>query len=127
MFGSGIVIGVKEDWQSPGRFRVLVDGKPLETTFGEADEKWHWQSGGSFEVVDSGKITISLHDLSGFDGRCDAIYLTKETTPNLPGDDLKELSDWKDLLSGRAKEKVEELSFDLVVVGGGMSGCGVPH
>ena len=42
----------------------------------------------------------------------------------MPGDDLKELSDWKDELSGRAEEKVEELSFDLVVVGGGMSGCG---
>ena len=42
----------------------------------------------------------------------------------MPGDSLKELSDWKDELSGRAEEKVEELSFDLVVVGGGMSGCG---
>ena len=42
----------------------------------------------------------------------------------MPEDDLKELSDWKDMLAGRSKEKVEELSFDLVVVGGGMSGCG---
>ena len=39
----------------------------------------------------------------------------------MPEDDLKELSDWKDILAGRSKEKVEELSFDLVVVGGGMS------
>ena len=42
----------------------------------------------------------------------------------MPSDDLLELSDWKDELSGRADEKIDELSFDLVVVGGGMSGCG---
>ena len=69
---------------------------------------------------------ISLRDLTGFDGRCDAIFFTQESNPSLPGDSLKELSDWKDELSGRAEEKVEELSFDLVVVGGGMFGCVPP-
>ena len=63
-----------------------------------------------------------LFGLTGFDGRCDAIYFTQESDPQLPGDDLKELSDWKDEVSGRSKEKVEELSFDLVIVGGGISG-----
>ena len=114
----------KGDWQSPGRFQVLVEGKPLSVTFGEGNEKWHWESGGSIEISKAGKTKISLRDLTGFDGRCDAIFFTQESNPSLPGDDLKELSDWKDELSGRAKEKVEELSFDLVVVGGGMSGCG---
>ncbi|HAD21583.1 MAG TPA: hypothetical protein DCF87_05665 [Opitutae bacterium] len=114
----------KGDWQSPGRFQVLVEGKPLQVTFGEGKESWHWQSGGSVEIAKAGKTKISLRDLTGFDGRCDAIYFTQESNPSLPGDDLKELSDWKDLLSGRANEKVEELSFDLVIVGGGMSGCG---
>ena len=114
----------KGDWQSPGRFQVLVEGKPLSVNFGEAEESWHWQSGGSVEIDKAGKTKISLRDLTGFDGRCDAIYFTQESNPSLPGDDLKELSDWKDELSGRANEKVEELSFDLVIVGGGMSGCG---
>ena len=114
----------KGDWQSPGRFQVLVEGKPLSVTFGEGRESWHWESGGSIEISKAGKTKISLRDLTGFDGRCDAIFFTQESNPSLPGDDLKELSDWKDLLSGRAEEKVEELSFDLVVVGGGMSGCG---
>jgi len=34
------------DWQSPGRFKVHVDGRPLEPVFGAENEKWHWQSGG---------------------------------------------------------------------------------
>jgi len=114
----------KGDWQSPGRFQVLVEGKPLSVTFGEGRESWHWESGGSIEISKAGKTRISLRDLTGFDGRCDAIFFTQESNPSLPGDDLKELSDWKDELSGRANEKVEELSFDLVIVGGGMSGCG---
>ena len=114
----------KGEWQSPGRFQVLVEGKPLQITFGEAEETWHWQSGGSVEIAKAGKTKISLRDLTGFDGRCDAIFFTQESNPSLPEDDLKELSDWKDVLAGRSKEKVEELTFDLVVVGGGMSGCG---
>jgi hypothetical protein len=114
----------KGEWQSPGRFQVLVEGKPLQITFGEAEESWHWQSGGSVEIAKAGKTKISLRDLTGFDGRCDAIFFTQESNPTLPEDDLKELSDWKDVLAGRSKEKVEELTFDLVVVGGGMSGCG---
>ena len=114
----------KGDWQSPGRFQVLVEGKPLEVTMGEGEESWHWQSAGSVEVAKAGKTKVSLRDLTGFDGRCDAIFFTQESDPSLPSDDLKELSDWKDELSGRAAEKIDELSFDLVIVGGGMSGCG---
>ena len=114
----------KGDWQSPGRFQVLVDGKPLEVIMGEGEESWHWQSAGSVEVAKAGKTKVSLRDLTGFDGRCDAIFFTQESDPSLPSDDLKELSDWKDELSGRAAEKIDELSFDLVIVGGGMSGCG---
>ena len=114
----------KGDWQSPGRFQVLVEGKPLKVTMGEGEESWHWQSAGSVEVAKAGKIKVSLRDLTGFDGRCDAIFFTQESNPSLPSDNLKELSDWKDELSGRAEEKIVELSFDLVIVGGGMSGCG---
>ncbi|MEO0447469.1 MAG: FAD-dependent oxidoreductase, partial [Verrucomicrobiota bacterium] len=42
----------------------------------------------------------------------------------LPNKDLKELSDWKDQLSGRASTAIQEFDYDLVIVGGGMSGCG---
>ena len=35
---------------APGRFQVLVDGVPLETTFGTEGDPWHWQDGGSVAV-----------------------------------------------------------------------------
>ena len=111
------------DWQSPGRFRVLVDGAPLEPEFGSADYRWHWQPGGTIRIDSSGSKTIELQDLTGFDGRCDAIYFAPEANPQLPSDDLLELSEWKDRLSGRDKLEIEEQEVDLVVVGGGMSGC----
>ena len=114
----------KGDWESPGRFQVWVDGKPVKETFGQTDESWHWQKGGSIDIKKAGDIKVALKDLTGFDGRCDALYFTQEANPVLPSKDLKELSDWKDEVMGRAKEKIEEFSFDVVIVGGGMSGCG---
>lgn len=114
----------KGDWKSPGQFKVLVDGKPLETVFGQGSEEWSWESGGTVTIDKPGSVELALEDLTGFEGRCDAIYLTQETNPVLPNNDLAELSDWKDQISGRAKLNIEESAFDVVIVGGGMSGCG---
>lgn len=111
------------DWQAPGRFKVLVDGKPLKPQFGTEDAKWHWQKGGTVEVASPGEIKVELQDLTGFDGRCDALFFSKESSPVLPNDDLVELAAWKDRLSGRVDNEIEEQKFDLVIVGGGISGC----
>lgn len=113
----------KGDWKSPGRFNVQVNGKTLKPVFGQAKEEWHWQNGGSVKLA-KGKANIALEDLTGFDGRCDAIFLTKEAKPTLPNKNLKQLASWKDQQTGRAKLNVEVKDFDLVIVGGGMSGCG---
>lgn len=112
------------DWESPGRFKVSIGGKELEREFGISDEKWNWQRGGTVEIESAGDIEIELSDLTGFDGRCDAIFLSKDKSPSLPNDDLVELTAWKDNISGRAEQKVQEQEFDLVIVGGGISGCG---
>ena len=112
------------DWQAPGRFKVLVDGVPLKPEFGAQGERWHWQSGGATEVSSSGEIQVELKDLTGFDGRCDAIFFSKEASPVLPNDDLVELAAWKDRLGGRAGKEIEEQRFDVVIVGGGIAGCG---
>lgn len=114
----------KGEWESPGRFEVLIDGEPLETTFGAANEEWHWQGGGSVEIEEAGEVEIALRDLTGFDGRCDAIFLSREEAPTFAGDDLKELTDWKNQLTGLAGEEIKNHEYDVVVVGGGMSGCG---
>jgi len=112
------------DWRAPGRFKVLVDGAPLKPEFGAEGEKWHWQKGGAVEISSPAEIQVELQDLTGFDGRCDAIYFSKETSPILPNDDLVELAAWKDRLGGRAGREIEEQKFDVVIVGGGIAGCG---
>lgn len=111
------------NWQAPGRFKVHVNGERLASDFGTEDKHWHWQKGGAVDIKAAGEVTVELEDLTGFDGRCDAIYFSKEAAPTLPGDDLMQLTAWKDRLSGRAEEEIEEQEFDLVVVGGGISGC----
>ncbi|MGK0188444.1 MAG: hypothetical protein ACI9R3_004255 [Verrucomicrobiales bacterium] len=112
------------DWDSPGRFKVHVNGAALKPTFGAENAMWHWQAGGQVEIAASGEVDVALEDLTGFDGRCDSIYFTQEAAPKLPESDLVDLAYWKDLLAGRADLKVEEKGYDVVVVGGGMSGCG---
>jgi hypothetical protein len=109
------------DWQAPGRFQVKINNTTLATEFG-TEPGWTWQNGGSLELP-AGKTEIALHDLTGFDGRCDAIYFSKEPTPNLPTA-AADLPGWKDSLSGRSQKTVAAEDFDVVIVGGGMAGCG---
>ena len=52
---------------APGRFDLIVDGVPVETTFGTAGDAWHWQDGGIIELEASAEIR--LRDLTGFDTR----------------------------------------------------------
>ncbi|MCM2371251.1 FAD-dependent oxidoreductase [Aporhodopirellula aestuarii] len=111
-------------WKSPGRFRITINNETLTPEFGTADTHWHWQQGGSVEIHDPANVQIQLSDLTGFDGRCDAMFFSKSSTPSLPTDDAGEVMRWKDQTSGRSSWKVEEKKFDLVIVGGGISGCG---
>ncbi len=110
-------------WEAPGQFRVHVNGAALKPVFGAENESWHWQNGGTVTVPKAGRVKIALEDLTGFDGRCDAIYLTQVKAPELPNEDRVALTAWKDHLAGRADLTVQEQAFDVVIVGGGMSGC----
>ena len=104
---------------TPGKFQLLVDGKPLKTTFGTEGDQWHWQSGG--EVTVNQKAKLALHDLTGFEGRCDAIIFSNDedwTPPNEP----EELAQFRRRALGLAAVPTETKTFDLVVVGGGMAG-----
>ena len=104
---------------TPGIFQVLIDGKADAETFGTGETPdWSWQKGGTFELTE-GKHEIALHDLTGFDGRCDAIILTK--ADEAPGDSLEDYRALRKAFFGH--ERVEEKGhFDFVVVGAGISG-----
>ncbi len=106
---------------APGRFQVLVDGKPVDLTFGAEGAEWHWQSGGPVNLP-AGKVTLALHDLTGFDGRCDAVLLTTDGDFQPPNQDPA-MTQWRRKLLNLPDEPDDAGRFDLVVVGGGMAGC----
>ena len=98
---------------------VLVDGEPLQVTFGTEGEPWHWQDGGVVELAT--RATVSLHDLTGFEGRCDAVLLHPDLDVEPPhgGASLEALrAEWL----GLPEEPEAGGRFDLVVVGGGTAG-----
>ncbi|MDB6025293.1 MAG: xly 5 [Verrucomicrobiales bacterium] len=106
---------------TPGRFQLMVNGKALATEFGTKGAEWHWQEGGAIDLA-AGETTLALHDLTGFDGRCDAILLSADASYRPPeGAALAEARrGWLNLPSGPE----DAGDYDLVVVGGGYSGMG---
>ena len=102
-----------------GRFQVLVNGKVCGDELGNRGAQWAWQEAGTVNL-EKGAVKISLHDLTGFDGRCDAIVLTDDAS-FVPPDDLKKLAAFR-YSTAAAKAPVGEKKFDLVVSGGGVAG-----
>ena len=106
---------------APGRFEVSVGGQKLAHEFGATGKDWQWENGGTVEV--KAGTSIALHDLTGFDGRVDAILLSKDAGFTPPNDFEATNKLRRQLL--RLPEKAPETEeFDLVVVGGGYSGLG---
>jgi len=103
-----------------GRFQVLVDGTALKATFGMKGRDWHWQAGGTVTVAGT-QVTVALHDLDGFEGRCDAICFSNEKG-FAPPDEADALSGFRRKMLGLPAEPPKEGDFDLVVVGGGNAG-----
>ena len=98
-----------------GRFRVLVGGKEIGPDLGTGEGEWHWQKAGTF-TTDGGVVELALRDLTGFNGRCDALFLS--TSPEPPP---KPTPEWRRAMRGLAIVDCEE-QFDLIVVGGGFAG-----
>ena len=107
---------------APGKFQVLVDGTPLKETFGTQGADWTWHDGGSVNVTKP-VATLALHDLTGFNGRCDAILLTTDPVFR-PANDSAPFAPWRMTLAGLPEKPEEAGTFDLVVVGGGYGGMG---
>jgi hypothetical protein len=105
----------------PGKFQLVVNDKPLETVFGTQGGDWGWQDGGAIDVKDR-SVTIALHDLTGFEGRCDAICFTTDSAS--PPSDAKALAAWRCKMLGIPETPPVKKGFDLVVIGGGYSGMG---
>jgi hypothetical protein len=113
-----------KDWvpsHSPGRFTLSINGTTLDPEFGTNKQDWSWHFGGAVDLA-QGEATLVLHDLTGFDGRCDAIFLTNNGTAPVDGAD-DEARAWRRELRGLPAEPASAGDFDVIVVGGGMAGC----
>jgi hypothetical protein len=104
---------------APGKFQLLINGVPLKETFGTKGAEWNWHDGGTVKV--SGKATIALHDLTGFEGRCDAVLFCKDIGFK-PDNQLEALTRFRRELLGLPDKPEDGGSFDFVVIGGGMAG-----
>ena len=105
---------------APGKFQVLIDGVSVEETFGTKNAEWHWQDGGTVSVVNE-RATVSLHDLTGFEGRCEAVLFCKDTDFK-PAHDVTTLEKFRRRIQNLPENPEDGGSFDLVVVGAGLAG-----
>lgn len=113
------------NWTSPwsdkrgaGAFQIAVGDQLLANELGSTGTKWEWQYAGAVTISKRGSQTLRLHDLTGFEGRCDAIYITpnKESVPPM---DVEQLEAFRNQLNPVKSRSAE---YDFVVVGGGISG-----
>lgn len=114
------------DWVSPwnapgapGRFQVLLEGRPLAATFGTRGTAWGWQGGEAVRLA-ADTVDVALHDLTGFDGRCDAIAFT--TSDAAPPSEPEELAGFRRERLGHPAVAPLAGEYDLVVTGGGVAG-----
>lgn len=104
---------------APGKFQLKIDGKPLAEVFGTKSATWHWHDGGMVKV--GKKASLALHDLTGFEGRCEAILFCKDQKFE-PTNNIEQLTKFRRKLLGLPDQPDEGGSFDLIVAGGGLAG-----
>jgi len=94
--------------EGAGRFQLIVNGKTLPLHLGvQGQGEWLWVDAGRVDLR-RGKNTLALHDLTGFDGRVDAIcFATDGLRPNRQED---------------RSAAADSVKTDITVVGGGIAG-----
>lgn len=107
---------------APGRFEISINGKKLPHEFGATGKDWQWEKAGPVKIA-KGSTKIALHDLTGFDGRVDALILSSDASFT-PSNDVAETNKLRRQLLGLPDKAPETEEYDLVVVGGGYSGMG---
>ena len=103
---------------APGLFRVLTDGRDLGSTMGDNGPTWRWAMAGEIELA-AGRHVLALRDMTGFNGRCDAVVVTDGACDETTLENLR--------LENQARTPVDGGTYNFIVVGGGISGICAAH
>jgi hypothetical protein len=111
-----------KDWipdaNGPGVFEVWINENRQGGVYGgDGVYDWHWVYIGKINLPDS-PVIITLKDLTGFGGRCDALFFSKKKN-HAPPDTIEERNIFA---AGKKGIPVDEGHFDLIVSGGGVAG-----
>jgi len=113
------------DWvvpHGPGRFAVAVNDCQLPVTFGIGGTgEWEWWNGGT-AIISNTTCTVCLIDLSGFEGRCDAILFIPDQEADKYTPPVSNDFGWRRKLLGLAQSPPVAGLYDFVVSGGGYAG-----
>ena len=97
-----------------GTFNIVVNSEKLPNVIGaQGNGEWEWVKAGEV-TLKVGENTMALHDLTGFDGRVDAIAFSTATPGTWESPRRDSL-----LRDGDVKRMP---TYDVVVVGGGIAG-----
>ena len=108
------------DGNGPGKFRVKINGKPLKGEVGASGNSWSWQYAGNRKLP-AGSCELALADLTGFDGRCDAVWFSTDVK-YIPPSGKEDLEAFRREAGALPKEPVDGGEYDFVVIGGGVAG-----
>lgn len=108
------------NWEAPGKFQLEVNGQLMDSELG-TESGWGWEYVGEIELK-SKNVQLALKDLTGFNGRCDAIYLSIDQD-KAPPQSGEQLAAWRKTVKSETGSPSVEEKYDLVIVGGGIAGC----
>lgn len=106
--------------EGPGKFSLWVGDRCQASSLGTEGTAWMWQKAGKISIKEL-RQTVTLRDLTGFDGRCDAIYFTTDKN-KIPPSDPHELADFRRNALHLPDLPSDAGQYDFVVIGGGIAG-----
>lgn len=108
-------------FHAPGTFNLLVDGSNNHKTLGAMpSDRWVWEISGDFDL-ESGEHTVSLHDLTGYFGRCASILLTTDLD-YVPSPEITRIHEERCRIKGMDSKTTHGGDYDVIVAGGGPGG-----
>ena len=106
---------------APGKFSLVVNGKDNGVVLGEQpSDAWVWEIAGDY-ALEEGKCQLSLHDLTGYFGRCAAIVITNDFD-YVPSREIERMYKERARIKGLDCSVKFAGDYDVIVAGGGPGG-----